>query len=125
MSRSTETSADGLDGRLIEIWRTAANDLGIRVTAPVELRDATGETFVCEALVVDFASPGGAVIVSAKTERRVRQRLRSLSDGLWVCIEGERRPSAYRRKHVIDQLQDWGWFGSPGEEPSWYASSRA
>jgi hypothetical protein len=120
-----EASIDnvGLNNRLIEAWRMAARDLGIRVTAPVELRDAAGETFVCEALVEDFGSPEGAVIVSQRTERRVRQNLRSLGGRLWHCVVPDRQQSGYVRKYHIDELQDLGWFGSPGGEPSWYIPS--
>ena len=100
----------------------AARDLGIRVTAPIELRDAAGETFVCEAFVEDFGAPGGMVVVSAKTERRVRRQLRTLDDRLSVSVAPDRQPSAYSRKDFIDALQDWGWSGSPAREPSWFVS---
>lgn len=99
----------------------AADDLGIRVTAPVELRDTSGTPFACEALVHDFGSPKGAVVVSAKTERRVRQNLRSLGEELCVIRAERRRAAAYNRKHFVDELLDWGWFGKAGAEPGWYS----
>ena len=110
-------SIDRLEQRLVEQWQQAAVDLGITVTAPVELRDASGEPFQCEAFVHDFGSPTGAVVVSPKTERRLRGRIR---DELSVC-RSERRVTGYNRKHFIDELLDWGWFGKPGAEPSWYS----
>jgi len=106
-----------LNRRLVGHWQAAAEDLGIRVTAPVELRDAAGHPFVCEALVHDFGSP---IVVNPRTERQVRQNLRSLGDGIWFCIAQERRSSTYLRKYFIDELRDWGWFGPAGKEPSWY-----
>jgi hypothetical protein len=110
---------DGLEQRLVEQWQKAAEDLGIRVTAPVELRDASGRSFTCEALVRDFGSPTGAVVVSPKTERRVRAHLRSAGDKLWVSGSG-RRLTGYNQRHFIEELVDWGWFGNPGGEPGWY-----
>lgn len=110
----------GLEQRLVEQWHMAAQDLGINVTAPVELRDATGRRFTCEALVHDFGSPTGAVVVSSRTERRVRGQLRSLGDKLWVSGSG-RRLTAYNRNHFIDQLLDHGWFGEDGPAPDWYS----
>lgn len=107
----------GLDGQVIAAWRAASADLGIRVTAPVELRDAGGP-FACEAFVSDFGSPAGAVVVSEKAERRLRPRLRAL--GLWTSVEPRRQPVAYSRKRFIHALEDWGWFGEPGAEPDWY-----
>ena len=110
---------NGLEQRLVERWRHAAENLGILVTAPVKLRDASGQPFTCEALVHDFGSPTGAVVVSPRTERRVRHSLRSRGDELWVSGSG-RTLSAYNRKHVIEELLDWGWFGKAGGEPAWY-----
>jgi len=117
-------SEEELDARMIAIWRKAAEDLGIRVTTPVELKDGAGKSFMCEALVHDFGSPGGAVSISRKTERRVRQNLRNFSGDLWRS-GGERvQPAKYVRKQVIDQLVDWGWFGREGGEPDWYLARR-
>lgn len=110
---------ESLDRTLVENWLAAAEDLGISVTAPVELQDAEGQPFMCEVLVHDFASPAGGVVASRKTERRVRQQIRSLADGIWVCLTSGR--AAYSRKHIEDALLDWGWFGKAGEEPRWYA----
>lgn len=114
----------GLDKRAIALWRAAADDLGIRVTAPAELRDAEGRPFACEAFVPDFGSPTGAAVMSAKTERRLRPRLRALGDRLWVSVEPRRQPSAYVRGHFIRELEDWGWFGAAGAEPDWYVDRR-
>ena len=112
----------GLDMRLVEQWQTARDDLGIRVTAPAELRDGNGVTFVCEAFVHDFGSPQGGAVLSQKTERRVRQNLRSLGDKLWYSMGERRQASTYVRKHFINELLDWGWFGEGGKEPSWYST---
>ena len=111
---------NGLEQRLVEQWQQAAQELGIRVTAPVELRDASGGSFTCEAMVHDFGSPGGAVVVSPKTERRVRSSLRSVGDTLWVSGSG-RRLTSYNPRHFIEELLDWGWYGKAGDEPQWYS----
>jgi hypothetical protein len=109
---------DGLDWRLVENWRTAANELAIRVTAPVEFRDAAGRPFLCEVLVHDFGSPEGTVALSAKTARRVKQALKSLRIG--ACIEGAGSSRSYVRKHFVDVLLDWSWSGKAGAQPKWY-----
>ena len=110
---------DGLEQRLVEQWQMAARDLGVQVTAPVELRDADGRSFTCEALVHCFGSPRGVVVVSPKTERRVRGHLRSMGDKLWVSQSG-RRLTAYNRNDFINELLDWQWFGEVGRAPEWY-----
>jgi hypothetical protein len=115
---------DGLDQKLIERWRRAGEDLGIRVMAPAELRDAAGGPFMCEVFVADFGSPAGGWVVSQRTERRLRRQLRTLGESLFLCIAGPRQPSAYSRAAFIQELEDWGWFGEPGGEPSWYVERR-
>jgi hypothetical protein len=112
-----------LDQRLIDRWRRAADDLGLRVTAPAELRDAQGRPFLVEALVADFGSPSGGIVISARTERRLRRTLRALP-GLWLTIDPGRGPSAYHRRHVIAELEDWGWFGPTDAAPAWYVERR-
>lgn len=114
-------NTSGLNKKLIEGWQTAADDLGIRVTAPAELWDADGAKFHCEALIHDFGSPTGALVVSHKTERRIRKSLRSLGSSVWVSIVPDQQRSAYVRKHYIDELLDWGWFGELQHRPDWLA----
>ena len=111
----------GLNRRLVQAWRMAARELGVRVVAPISLIDGAGGTFVCEALVQDFGSPRGALIISRRTERRVRESVGSLGEDLWVSVEPDRQPSNFHRAYFVDALRDLGWFGSPGEEPSWYS----
>jgi nitrous oxide reductase accessory protein NosL len=110
----------GLDQRLIAQWQAAAVDLGIRVTAPVEVQVNAGGLLVCEALVHDFGSPHGGLSMSGKTERRVRASLRG--SGLWWSSGENPQSAKYVRKHFIGQLRDWGWFGEPGAEPEWYSA---
>lgn len=110
---------DGLDWRLIANWRMAAEDLAIRVSAPVELMDASGRPFLCEVLVHDFGSPEGTLALSSKTARRVKQALKGLRIG--ACVGGAGNGRAYVRKRFVDQLLDWGWSGKAGSVPRWYA----
>jgi hypothetical protein len=111
-----------LDMRLVAAWREAGEDLVIAVTAPAELRDAAGRPFWCEAFLPDFGSPAGGVVVSAKTERRVREQLRSCD--IWYCLAPTRARRAYARKHFIDALVDCGWFGDTQRRPGWWPVGR-
>jgi hypothetical protein len=107
-----------LDMRLVAAWREAGEDLGIAVVAPVELRDSEEHLFRCEALVRDFGSPTGALVLSEKTERRVRAQLRG--GDFWYSIHPTRMAACYARRSFIDQLVDWGWFGPPDAKPDWW-----
>jgi hypothetical protein len=53
----------GLDLRLVEHWQAAAEGVGIRVTAPIELTDASGKPYVCEVLVHYFGSSSGTLVL--------------------------------------------------------------
>ena len=108
----------GLRNSLIEAWIEAALDLGVRVTAPAELRDLSGELYACEALVHDFGSSNGAVVVSPKTERRIRAHLRN-SGPVWLSVIPEKAYPRYARTDFIDILNDWRWFGKAEERPAW------
>lgn len=115
----------GLDLRLVKHWQKAADDLDIRVTAPVELKDAEGRAFVCEAFVHDFGSPQGGAVISPRTERRVRQSLRSRGKDFWLAVSGGQRRTDYVRKHFIIELLNCGWFGKKEQEPEWYSALSA
>jgi hypothetical protein len=84
-----------LDMRLVTAWREAAEDLGIAVIAPAELADPAGRPFWCEAFVRDFGSPAGAVVLSERTERRVREQLRG--GDFWYAVHRTRMRAAYAR----------------------------
>lgn len=109
-----------LEQRLVQHWQQAAEDLAIRVTAPVELQDAFGQHFTCEAFAHDFGSPTGAVVISQKTERRLRTSIGSVLEQRWVS-RSAKRLTTYNRQHFINELLDWGWFGEAAAEPRWYS----
>jgi hypothetical protein len=104
----------GLDEKLIAAWRQAGANLGVRVIAPHTLRGSDGQTVECEAFLPDFGSPTGAVIVSLRTERRERAKLRSVPD-LWCSVAPRRGVSV-----GADVLEDFEWFGPADQAPSWY-----
>lgn len=111
-----------LDDRLVDAWREAANDLGIRVVAPYLLRLPSGEEVACEAFIPDFGSTRGAIVLSEETERRERRAL-GKGDDLWTSVHPVKgTPRKYDRAAFIDELTDFGWFGQAEEAPSWYPS---
>ena len=110
-----------LNQRLMKGWLAAAEDLNIRVIAPYVLQSSSGEPVPCEVFLPDFGSPSGGVIVSAKTERRIRGMLRSVK-GHWVSIEPDRAGHEYDRRYVVALLEDFGWFGPASDRPAWWRS---
>jgi len=101
-----------IDQKISDAWKRAADDLEIRVVAPFAIV-SDGETWNFEALVLDFGSGQGAVVMSQVSERRLDR---------WFSILYPIYRQ-YERDHFIDTLNDWGWFGV-GEPPAWYAGGR-
>lgn len=103
-----------LDQEVVDAWKRAAVDLGVRVTAPFTLIHENGEE-AYEALVHDFGGPKGTLtgkIHRDLTESRKREGYyaSNLSDS---CRK-------YDRKLFQETLDDWQWFGNPDQKPSWY-----
>jgi len=101
------------DTRISTAWAEAARDLRIRVIAPATVTLKDGALHQCEAHVLDFGSPSGAIVVSKSNAPPNRNPI----DG-WTSVLFESYRT-YRRKHFIETLRDWGWFGESGA-PDWY-----
>lgn len=104
-----------MDVQISGAWRQAAADLGIRVVAPFGLPTESGETEWFEAHILDFGGPKGTVVADqdGRLDDR-RRRLGYYAPNLFPTYR------TYARQHLIDTLNDWGWFGERGKEPPWY-----
>src|SRR5438552_296623 len=101
---------------LVNAWLEAASDLGIRVVAPFLLTTASGETVWCEAHVLDFGGPNGIFIGNTDSKQLL---VLQGCDGYAFSHLGHSYRS-YSRESFIDMLNDWGWFGETGKEPTWF-----
>jgi len=93
------------------VWRKAAADLGLRVTAPFVLSTPNGE-FLFDVLVHDFGSERGMLLMERWSDEKA-QAAKLLGYG-FSCLGA----GTYDRNGFIDVLQDWGWFGS-SPIPAW------
>lgn len=70
-----------LDRRMMDAWKEAARDLGIRVEIPFTLKTGTGDVEF-EGQVLDFGGPKGTVFrpicASYKNDRTRRKKMGSL-----------------------------------------------
>jgi len=101
-----------------EAWRIAAEDLGIRVTAPFLLEGAQGNAIAVVALVHGFGAPAGTLAGTIEDDFEVLCGLAEHSQ-LYVSLLNPDRYSQYERQLFVDTLNDWGWFGN-GVPPQWY-----
>ena len=101
--------------RLAEQWQALSGALGIDVTAPFSLSDPAGGTVEFDALVHNFGSRKGMVLLhkwdKAKATLAVAQGYG------YSCMSLEGHLSSESAKQV---LRDWGWSGPQSLLPPWY-----
>ncbi len=75
----------------------------------------SGEDRWYEAYIADFGGPDGTVVGNRNNILDdVRKQHGYYVSNLFPSYR------TYVRQHFIDTLNDWGWFGEKGKEPSWY-----
>jgi len=107
-----------LDREIMNAWRAAAKDLGIRVEIPFSLVSADGESELYEGRAIDFGGPNGVVFGIFDDDRSSRKR-RKDAGYCWSGLAPSYR--TYNRELFISTLDDWKWFGPKGQEPAWYS----
>ena len=108
---------------LVTAWRTAAQELGIRVDAPFELTDHNLRVHRFTAHLPDFGGPKGMVVLSSQppTHDSDSDTLEfARSKGLWHSILNAEQYSDFDRDEFVATLDDWQYFGPPERRPSWY-----
>lgn len=117
MRRMSGTS--DLTEHVAAAWRTAASDLGIRVTTPFVLeRSVGGERLEFIALIHEFGSRAGTVVIGIGKESSSLQEA-TASAGYFFSALNLDCYDRYDRQLFIDTLNDWRYFGL-APPPSWY-----
>lgn len=107
-----------LDEKIMQAWRSAAEQLGIRVEIPFTFTTKDGETKHFEARVIDFGGPNGIVLgVIGDDKSTMKQR----EEAGYSWSDLSPTYESYDREHFIATLDDWGWFGPERQEPAWYS----
>lgn len=105
---------------LVRAWRQAAADLGIVVLSPFTLTaDSDGGAVECVALVEQFGSPNGTVVMG-RHDSAEQARVAAKAQGRFFSLIDEASYSLYDRSLFIETLDDWGWFGEIRQAPGWY-----
>jgi hypothetical protein len=103
------------EAKVVAAWKEAADDLGIRFTAPFIV---AGHEHL--GLVHRFGRPVGALI--SVLHEPSEQTPRPESDDYFWSILGPGY-GRYDRQAFINTLDDWRFFGSEAERPSWYSGA--
>ena len=113
--RNGAGSTDNSRAKITEALLTAAEDLGIEVTAPYII-EAAEEKFTFVALVHGFGSPCGT-LVGLPDDWETLGDVAEEHGFYFSCLYPPYE--SYERQHFIDTLDDWGWAGDGKLTEEW------
>ena len=108
------------EAKVVAAWKEAAADLGFRFTSPFVFTAPDGRCHEHIGLVHQFGRRIGAVI--SVLDEPSEQIPRPAGDDYYWSILGPGY-GRYERQSFIDTLDDWQFFGSDAERPSWYSGA--
>jgi hypothetical protein len=112
----------GEASRLVALWRAAADDLGLSIESPFDLRLPSGPMERWPLVVRDFGARNGMIVLLDYS--RIRDRRQEVHDaGFGYSVMEEAGPGdPYVREEFVDLLSDWGWSGAFSSTPAWITS---
>ncbi len=117
MGANGESADRSLNREMMDAWRQAASDLGIRVVIPFTLTRQDGEVELYEGCAIDFGGPKG--IIFGRIDDRENSRESRIEAG-YCASDLSDRYRRYDRQLFVDTLNDWKWFGRENGQPGWY-----
>jgi hypothetical protein len=117
MDANRDRTGRPLHGEIMDAWRHAARDLGIRVEIPFTLKMENGDVEFYEGHVLEFGGPKGTVFGIIDLDKNTTK---SRTENGYFASDLSLSYRRYDRQFFIDTLDDWKWFGPEGDQPSWY-----
>ncbi len=109
-----------IESRVVEAWRQAAHDLGIRFTSPFTATTRPDSRVEGIGFVHHFGRRIGTIIsVLDQPSSLVELVSKWQSEDYYISVLGSGY-SNYKRKLFIDTLDDWQFFGPDSDRPAWY-----
>lgn len=105
-----------IESAIAKSWLQAAEDLGIKITSPFVLTLDSHE-YLFIAFLRNFGSQKGTLICTIDQWKIYLPVARSQG---FYCSGLADSYAKYDRQEFIDTLDDWGWYGSTENKPSWY-----
>ena len=96
-------------------WKQAAHELGFTLIAPYQLRAPNGTVITYAALLPEFGSEHGMLIIIDHDYTDAIRLAQQQRFGFSVL---DNDPT-YDRDSFVDMLCDWGWT-SDQPQPAWY-----
>ena len=105
--------------KVVAAWREAGAELGIRFTSPFTSITPGGQRQEYLGLVHQFGSKYGA-LVAVLNEPSENKALPAGDNYFWSVLSPVNY-GQYDRQLFVDTPNDWQFFGSDLERPSWYS----
>jgi hypothetical protein len=107
------------ESKVVEMWRKAADDLGFRFSSPFTIVTRSGQRIEAIGFIHHFGRSIGTIIsVMNQPSSFVPFDKTLLDEGYYFSTLGGY--GEYRRQLFVEILDDWQFFGSDSERPSWY-----
>jgi len=100
-------------------WMQAAHELGFTLIAPYQVQDSAGATITYAALLPEFGSEHGMLIIVDSDYTAAMHLAQEQHFGFSVLSD----EPTYDRDSFVDMLCDWGWT-SDQPRPAWYVEPR-
>ena len=99
---------------MIDAWKKAGQDLGIKVDSEftLELKDGKKDFL----FIQDFGGPKGTIATSIHDTKDFNE----LQELGFYCSALGNSYTTYDRALYTDTLNDWGFFGEVHRKPDWY-----
>lgn len=108
---------------MAKAWQMAAEDLGIEFISPFSLKPNAEKEYWIAGFLPHFGSKKGTVIISRfdimeEDDKDVDQIVEN--EGYYFSGLNPIYYEKYDRENFMTTLNDWGWFGSMQEKPTWF-----
>ena len=108
------------ESKVVEAWRRAANDLGIKFTSPFTVAIRGGKRAEYIGFVHNFGRRVGTIISVLYQPSSLAGLVSGhKDDDYYISVLGSGYGD-YNRQFFIDTLDDWQFFGADSERPAWY-----
>jgi len=109
-----------IESKVVEPWRQAAVDLGIRFSSPFTVVTRGGVSVGRIGFVHHFGRRIGTIISVLDQPSSLAHLVgRWQDENYYISVLAESY-GEYRRQAFIDTLDDWQFFGPDSERPAWH-----
>ena len=103
---------------MIEAWKQAEMDLGIKIKSPFQLSLGSSNILSVDILVENFGSEKGTIILTTDDmdNFNIPEKYGYYCSALNPVVY-----SNYDKEMFVDTLNDWGFYGDESAKPEWYS----